>query len=543
MAEATCPFCFPDASRIFHAGDLILGLWDGYPVSPGHALLVPRRHVASWFDATSAERSELTAAIEIARAAILRQHRPDAFNVGINVGEVAGQTVFHLHVHVIPRYAGDVPDPRGGVRHILPYKPRQWSSKEAERKEGGAEVREGPVPWISCREAQTEASHDLMPAPAESRAASIVSDAVSDVAGFGERVLQLLDEGRFTATYKYAVLLALTELCLEQGAGSGAPAFTTRQLAEKVVELYWPQTAPYQGQAGARVLAQNRGGQAEIVALIQRFREHCAPDPSVPLSRARAAARPRYEQLVKAIEWKLIEMPLPRLQVIGDADSRFLYRIGWDASVKRHNLEHADFDNRIQLMDGVADSLIQLSGLLRPLIQRAWSGMVAGMNRDATDEARLQEFLFGAQRISLDPVRHDLRELQNNRCFYCDGRIAGPADVDHFIPWARHPDNGIENLVIADPRCNGNKRDFLAAGEHVERWAQRFGASDEAVREQLTDIARRAGFDRHPERTLNVARTIYSRLPDDVRLWLRTREFVPMLAQRSQLYRALARLE
>jgi hypothetical protein len=221
------------------------------------------------------------------------------------------------------------------------------------------------------------------------------------------------------------------------------------------------------------VLAQNRGGQAEIVTLIERFRVRHAPDPTQPLSRARAAARHQYERLVAAVEWKLIEMPLPRLQVIGDTENRFLYRIGWDASVTRQHLGDSGFDNRIQLLDGVADSLVQLSGLLRPLIQRAWAGMVAGMNRDATDEARLQEFLFGAQRISLDPVRAELRELQGNRCFYCDGRIAGPADVDHFIPWARHPDNGIENLVVADPRCNGNKRDFLAAGEHVERWTQR----------------------------------------------------------------------
>jgi diadenosine tetraphosphate (Ap4A) HIT family hydrolase len=531
MAQPPCPFCFPEASRIFHAGELVLGLWDGYPVSPGHALLVPRRHVETWFDATAAERNELTGAVEAARAAILRRHRPDGFNIGVNVGAAGGQTVFHLHVHVIPRYAGDVPDPRGGVRHVVPRALQHWPTMASEPG-----VREEELPWISRSEVGIPAAPGIWP---ERRTAAepVASDAAPDVAAFGERILQLLDEGRFTATYKYAVLLGLTELCLEHG--GGRPAFTTRQLAEKVVELYWPQTAPYPGQTGARVLAQNRGGQAEIVTLIERFRVRHAPDPTQPLSRARAAARHQYERLVAAVEWKLIEMPLPRLQVIGDTENRFLYRIGWDASVTRQHLGDSGFDNRIQLLDGVADSLVQLSGLLRPLIQRAWAGMVAGMNRDATDEARLQEFLFGAQRVSLDPVRAELRELQGNRCFYCDGRIAGPADVDHFIPWARHPDNGIENLVVADPRCNGNKRDFLAAGEHVERWTQRFTASAASERDQLGEIAQRAGFDRHPERTLNVARTIYTRLPDDVRLWLRTREFVAVAAQRERLQRAL----
>ena len=81
--DAACPFCFPDAGRIFHVGDLVLGLWDGYPVSPGHALLVPRRHVSSWFEATPDERSELVAATDIARQAILSRM---VSNIGVNVG-------------------------------------------------------------------------------------------------------------------------------------------------------------------------------------------------------------------------------------------------------------------------------------------------------------------------------------------------------------------------------------------------------------------------------------------------------------------------
>jgi diadenosine tetraphosphate (Ap4A) HIT family hydrolase len=122
VSESGCPFCFPPAERLFHIGKLVLGLWDGYPVSRGHALLVPKRHVATWFDATFEEQAELNAAIAIARAMILEKYQPDGFNIGVNVGEAAGQTVFHLHVHVIPRYRGDVPNPRGGVRHVIPCK-------------------------------------------------------------------------------------------------------------------------------------------------------------------------------------------------------------------------------------------------------------------------------------------------------------------------------------------------------------------------------------------------------------------------------------
>lgn len=115
-----CPFCEPPGDRIAFEDRLTRALWDAFPVSRGHLLVVPRRHVASWFDATTEERSALLAGLDRGRDLIATRHAPDGYNIGINVGEAAGQTIFHLHVHLIPRYAGDVPDPRGGVRHVIP---------------------------------------------------------------------------------------------------------------------------------------------------------------------------------------------------------------------------------------------------------------------------------------------------------------------------------------------------------------------------------------------------------------------------------------
>ncbi len=128
MSEPPCPFCAIDSLRVFYTGQVVVGIWDAYPVSAGHALLLPKRHVASWFDATAQERAELAAATTVAREAILKRSAsrnlptPDGFNIGVNVGESAGQTLLHLHLHVIPRYHGDVPDPRGGVGRIFPDK-------------------------------------------------------------------------------------------------------------------------------------------------------------------------------------------------------------------------------------------------------------------------------------------------------------------------------------------------------------------------------------------------------------------------------------
>lgn len=121
-----CPFCSPNPEVVFYESDLVIGLWDQYPVSPGHALLIPRRHVAGWFDASPEEQQALTSALDAARAEILKTHQPDAFNIGINSGKAAGQTVPHLHVHLIPRYTGDSDDPRGGVRFVRPEKAKYW---------------------------------------------------------------------------------------------------------------------------------------------------------------------------------------------------------------------------------------------------------------------------------------------------------------------------------------------------------------------------------------------------------------------------------
>lgn len=124
-----CPFCNPSAHRIVIEGVAALALWDTYPLNPGHVLIVPRRHVASWFDATAAERDEMLRLADDARRLVMDKHRPDGFNLGINDGPAAGQTVPHLHLHLIPRHRGDVPDPRGGVRWIIPDRAPYWSKR------------------------------------------------------------------------------------------------------------------------------------------------------------------------------------------------------------------------------------------------------------------------------------------------------------------------------------------------------------------------------------------------------------------------------
>lgn len=122
----SCPFCAIPSDRIVFQSDVAIALRDAFPVSPGHTLIIPKRHVGSLFECTEAEQAALIKLLNLAKMDLDREFQPTGYNVGINDGAAAGQTVMHLHVHLIPRYAGDAPDPRGGVRWVLPEKAAYW---------------------------------------------------------------------------------------------------------------------------------------------------------------------------------------------------------------------------------------------------------------------------------------------------------------------------------------------------------------------------------------------------------------------------------
>lgn len=113
-----CPFCTPP--RIVHANALAFSCWDIAPASAGHLLIIPRRHEPDFMRIDAEELTAMWELLREGRALIERRYQPDGYNLGVNVGEAAGQTVAHAHLHVIPRYRGDVPNPRGGVRAVLP---------------------------------------------------------------------------------------------------------------------------------------------------------------------------------------------------------------------------------------------------------------------------------------------------------------------------------------------------------------------------------------------------------------------------------------
>ncbi len=339
--------------------------------------------------------------------------------------------------------------------------------------------------------------------------------------GFAERVLTLLDEGAYNTTYKFAVLLGLMDLVIEKSNkdGSLADMVTTRQLAEKVIEIYWNHVSVYTG-INAEPL-QGKSGQAEIVSKIKEFRASNSYSTLFKLKNTGG-----YKTLLNHVEKKLVEMPLPRAQYFGKQEIRFIYDISWSKSspvslseVTSHQKDlESSFDNRVHLLPHVADYLVNLNGLLRPLIQRTWAMEVAKINK--LEESRLEKFLFGAERAGAAKLAPDLRQFQNNKCFYC-GKSFGAAgklpEVDHFVPWARFPNDGLANYVLAHAACNVSKSDHIAGVDHFAHWMQRNHSPAELS--DLQHIADEHNWVLKDHESVNIAKTLYLRLQPEVELW------------------------
>lgn len=350
---------------------------------------------------------------------------------------------------------------------------------------------------------------------------------------FGKRLMQLLDEGRFVATYKFAVLLGLIEVLAETADtdGQAPPTVSTRALARKVIETYWPHTRIYgHPLQDGDVLRQNQAGQARILTLIDAFRSRTVGDIGSPLALARHRAPDEFEALVRAVEFKLIEMPLGRLQLIGSSNDPFIYTLPWAARPTQATVNSDDFDGRLDLLPGAGDHLLRAAPLFRPLIERTWALTVARWNK--LPDAELQDFLFGSRRISLAPLAAGLREIAAGRCAYCRKPVpqhAG-AQIDHFVPWSWHFDNSIENLVYAHSSCNNSKRAYLAAENHLEYWMTRI--NDATTRAQLAHLAAQKQWETSPDKTLSIVRSTYLNLDAGYKLWQHGKEFTSVDATR-----------
>jgi len=305
----------------------------------------------------------------------------------------------------------------------------------------------------------------------------------------------LLADGAFVSTYKFALLRAIADECVERGATTGALEITVQRLGERFVELYWRQARPFapaNGEAvgGGRQLLQNTGRQAGV---IRRIEEECRRRPLLSELRRSPDA---WRKLTNDVASTVRKMPLYKLQTIGGRKLEFLYE------------EQVD-EPHVTLKPGVAWLFRKHHGLVRDLVEVAWIRFIQSLPRNAEVLGRGQElgqFLFGTDRETLARVAGVLREVDGARCFYCERTIEGAPHVDHFVPWSRYALDLGHNFVLADSRCNLDKRTWLPAAAHLEKWVERNRLAGPAFESRLLA----AGMPSQLRTTLWVAQWAYS---------------------------------
>jgi hypothetical protein len=338
-----------------------------------------------------------------------------------------------------------------------------------------------------------------------------------------ERLLQVIDEGRRTATYKLALLLALLDACAANAddVGQAPRALHTRDVARHVLRIYLPQVRDYLGAAGDPThLKQITNKNSAVLGAVLRLHLVAQASGLKRLDQIEVHLPEELERCLDTVEHTFARYPILLLQVIGNEHRPFLYDVDWTQSVSLSAL-HKEGGGLLRFRRGSGDHLLRLAPLLRPLIELHWVRMVASINRIDLESEHLRAHLFGSERTAFPlALRAGLRELQGGRCFYCGGRLGPKTEIDHFIPWSRWPNEAIENLVVAD-RCNNHKRDHLAAKDHLERWSAHLGSHAS----QLTHLAATTSWPSERSRTLATARTAYFHLPAGTPLWVRIGEF------------------
>lgn len=273
---------------------------------------------------------------------------------------------------------------------------------------------------------------------------------------FLRKLQRLLNEADFTATYKFALLNALADLSVEgEIAVDSSLSVPVDAIAEKFIEYYWSQARPYCATEGKGfVLRQSTGRQAFVISCVRSLQAVGAQ------SIAAARATSGWQRQVRKVAANVKTMPLWKLQKVGSDSDEFLYR----------KSEYAA--GSIRLLPGVPSAFRSLYGLVLDAVRGAWVRQVnrISANRAVLADSDLTSFLFGSVRGSLAPFTRILRDHQRGRCLYCRRAIRSGSDVDHFIAWSRYPADLGHNLVLAHPRCNSDKRDFLAHPRHLERW-------------------------------------------------------------------------
>jgi len=328
------------------------------------------------------------------------------------------------------------------------------------------------------------------------------------------KLQRLLTEGDFTATYKFALLMALADISVERGHDDVARLdIPMADIAEKFVSYYWQQTMPY-GANGINsdqttgILSQNMGATAKVVSDIQQFRDANRLESMVKAKQSKA-----FDRLVTSVARTVSTQPVTYFHNIAGSADPFVYERS---------------PSGVKLKPGVSSHLRKFHGLIQHMTKDRWIRHIKSNKRNIPilgQKDDLNSFLFETNRGALKIVSKNLSKLFNKKCFYCGGSIGDTPDVDHFIPFSIYGRDIAQNFVLAHGSCNRSKSDVLAAKRHVENWLDQITRHQHAINQ----IALDAGFISDQQTILSVAQWSYQQGHDaGAHAWVRKREFERM---------------
>ncbi|MGO4341444.1 HNH endonuclease [Phycicoccus sp. Soil748] len=333
-----------------------------------------------------------------------------------------------------------------------------------------------------------------------------------DALELGQRIVAILETGRRTATYKFALLMSLVDYCVENLPAEDVPlSVPLEELGERVIALYWRQVLPL---AGIGELKQSSQPRVRILAAVSRLRESAYQARTTSLDVARERVPNDYRRAVTNVVLTLVRQPLARLQHLPGREpgQTFLYDDSWmgegvnQSKIDRHGAV-------VTLYPGVATNLARLSGLLRPTLELLWVEDVVRLNASLRNERiDVASHLFGQERVGLARVRAAYFDEFGASCFYCGAKLDGASPIDHLLPWSRVGLDGLANLVPACRPCNSSKSSALPVHRHVTRALDRDIA-------QLARIGAEIGWPVQRERTVGAARGLYLSAPQGTPLW------------------------
>ena len=335
-------------------------------------------------------------------------------------------------------------------------------------------------------------------------------------------IQRMLVEGDFSATYKFALLHAIADVCVEQSLLSEQSELVIElpTLADKLITLYWHHAMPFSSKhtGESALLKQNTGAQSKVISVlfecqqnnIRNFRQ--------------LKQSPFYKPTFNAAMATLKSGPLWRLQILAKQAECFLY-------------PHTNSTQFITLNAGIASCFRRFYDLVVYLAKNAWLQKIQSIKHNQAligPQSQLQEFLFGVDRTALTKAKPVLVELQSNTCFYCQKPMKNDVEVDHFIPFARYANDLGHNFVAAHSACNNNKRDFLAAQQHRERWQnQNLVVNGQIISNELS-----AYFHCDTDKSLAVSNWAYQvAQANSAKLWLANKDYFEEAKPKAEVFK------